>query len=252
MTQNLHLLQYLSGPSLLDSSNRNDVTMTLTSRPPATASQTEVAANTIVLDHAEAQRAALAIQRLSSTTNGTNLSTGGAFSDRLTFPAEDEDSEIERDKDFVRNAHKYSDNGGVGYSGANGASGLAVTSTNAATETLRKQMLGKNARNNTGNKTQSGGLGANPTASTMQKKRPVHDESDDQESRASVAKSGKKTKSKTKESTTTTLQEYVRGTMTAGDAASTERQTAKKRGTGNYLDDLFASRAAKKQRKKGK
>jgi hypothetical protein len=240
--------------------------------PPPT--DTEVLTNHLSLTYAAHQRASTTLlsQFLGTTASDDDSSSND---DHTTDP----------DK-----GQRHPDTAGVGYSAPNAANGitdpddhLASRTQSAATERLRRQLLGKHARAPAGSVNARGGMVGKPAQSHAhahaRRTRQQRDDADSDEEVGRSAMGRAKTATKTTTTTTTTPNTaatnakavespttYKHATTLGPFAPQTETNPpgkivpattpaaptlTKKRGT-SYLDQLLAEREDKKKRKKAK
>ncbi|OCT51165.1 hypothetical protein CLCR_09020 [Cladophialophora carrionii] len=229
-------------------------------------SEADIAANRARLHYSEASRLA------KSWLSGFTFTSTDGSDDRET---EWEDEEAERD--LLKHQDRYSDTGGVGYHAPESSVSMSTSTarpavTDPTTMFLRKQLLGgrNGARSSTEIKRH------NATAGRVRPQMPrsgKQDDSDEDESRATVGKgrgtrknnvaksASSQTAASTRDTEEVTAAESLVGQKAASpslDSTDTGISTqppsavakaSKKRGAGSYLDELLASRAAKKQKK---
>jgi hypothetical protein len=227
-------------------------------------SEADIAANRARLNYSEASR--LAKSWLSGFT-----STSAHGSDDRETDQEDEDAE----RDLLKHQDRYSDIGGIGYHAPEQStltSTVRPAVTDPTTTFLRKQLLGGRSVG------QSSAEGQKHNAAAGRVRQQVHrsgnkDDSDEEESRATVGKGRGTRNDKVAKSTssqtaarTAELEDTAPADLPVGKPAAgsnddstdvvqynsppaAQPQASKKRGTSSYLDELLASRAAKKQKK---
>lgn len=240
-------------------------------------SEADIATNEALLRYAEAARSA------KSWLKGFSAAGSGSTNDSSHLEEDEEDErEAERERDFLKHKDLYSDTGGIGYDAAaaksTGPAAEPASKSTATTAFLRKQLLnGSRAQKQT-----------TPTTARYQpqhqQRRRQHDSDGEEESRATVGKNKRRRTEDgdrlQKAATVVLHNEQVESDNTilgdpvpdasnvTGDthgsevaegpqapsstSAASTTKPAKKRGTGSYLDELLASRAAKKQKKKNK
>ncbi|KAI1618587.1 hypothetical protein EDD37DRAFT_647379 [Exophiala viscosa] len=167
-----------------------------------------------------------------------------------------DDNEEEQDdfeKTLAKNSGQYSETGGLGYQEPTNSSGAATRGTDPATAFLRKQLLGRSQRTTGHNQ---------HTSARPQSRRgaPKRDDSDDEdEGRSGLGrgkgKAGKNRPAETKTPKIASPNNPANHADTRADAGEGQQETtvpapkaAKKRGS-SYLDEVLASRAAKKKKK---
>ncbi|OQV03620.1 hypothetical protein CLAIMM_08640 [Cladophialophora immunda] len=243
-------------------------------RTTAGASEADIATNKALLFHAEAARLAKSWLR--------GATTGGDGRD------EDEDeqdkAEAALEKEFLRNRDLYSETGGVGYHPPTTGSASSTSApgvNDATTMFLRKQLL--RGRTTNGNAHAHNATTTRPRTQPQASRREKSGgDSDEEESRSGVGKSKRQAKnirvaagSETAKPAPQIEEEETgdafekSGANSALDQSRGESdsvvqapepdiphvappKTSKKRGAASYLDELLASRAAKKQKKKNK
>ncbi|KAJ9502250.1 hypothetical protein H2202_002315 [Exophiala xenobiotica] len=215
------------------------------------ATEIDIATNEALLQHAEASR--LAKSWLNSALGDNDNSTSNG--------REDEQEEFE--PNLAKNAALYSENGGIGYTQPIDSS--SARASDPATAFLRKQLLGRGGQRGNLHHNQHTTSKSRPGPATSSAHRRG-DSDDEEEGRSGL---GKSKTSKTK-NTPGTLPNISRtypddtdvGTTNAASNNSVQHaasgqgpphvsKTTKKRGS-SYLDEILASRAAKKKKKSGK
>ncbi|KIW66678.1 hypothetical protein PV04_05987 [Phialophora macrospora] len=227
-------------------------------------SEADIAANRARLNYSEASRLA------KSWLSGFTFTSTHDSDDRQT-DQEDEDAE----RDLFKHQDQYSETGGIGYHAAQPSTSTSTARpavTDPTTMFLRKQLLGGRSAG----QSSAEGQKHNATAGRLRQQVQRYgnkDDSDEEESRAIVGKGrgtrnekGVKSNSSQTAARTREPDGTVPADLPAGKPAasanhdSTEMvqstsppapqlKAGKKRGTGSYLDELLASRAAKKQKK---
>ncbi|OAP60161.1 hypothetical protein AYL99_05163 [Fonsecaea erecta] len=248
------------------------------------ASAADIATNQALLFHAEAARLA------KSWLRGPNIGDERDAADDDDDGDQDKADE-EFEKEFLRNKDSYSETGGIGYHPPTESTPSTSTtpglSDSATTTFLRKQLLRGHqqrgrATNGTAN-THSATTGPRPQIQVSRRTKGGEEDSDEEESRSGVGKSKRKannirrpavgisaaTSAPLKDQAETGPLPEGSGAISAPTQSHGESDRAvhapessipdlsqpkpsKKRGAGSYLDELLASRAAKKQKKKNK
>ncbi|KAK5458505.1 hypothetical protein LTS15_004587 [Exophiala xenobiotica] len=214
-------------------------------------SEIDIATNEALLQHAEASR--LAKSWLNSALGDNDNSTSNA--------REDEQEEFE--PNLVKNASLYSENGGIGYTQPTDSS--SARASDPATAFLRKQLLGRGGQRGNLHHNQHTTTKSRPGSAASSARRR-DDSEDEEEGRSGLGKSkASKTKSTpgTQPNTSLTHPDDTDAATTnaasnnsvqhaaSGQGSPHVSRTIKKRGS-SYLDEILASRAAKKKKKSGK
>ena len=225
-------------------------------------SEADIITNRVLLNHAEATRLAKSWLKDFPFANGKD--------------EHDTDQEEAAERELLKNRDLNSDTAGIGYhapTSSDGVSGTRPAVTDPTTTLLRKQLLGSRGAGRANMNGQRHNKNAPPPHQRTQRQSQLDFDSDDEESRAAVGKkrgerhtkltstavqakaeqngaSATKAHSKGEDVTNETVYTELAIPSSTG---GTQSKTGKKRGTGSYLDELLASRAAKKQKKdKGK
>ena len=231
----------------------------------ANPSKADIITNRALLNYAEASRLAKSWLRDFPAPIGQD--------GQETDPDHEEEKEAAAERELLQNRDLYSETGGVGYRApeSNGAkSGTRPTAADPTTMLLRKQLLG--GRNATLGQVNGGRHGASVPRPRPQQQRlggaKRENDSDEEESRATLTRTKDRQSNRATNSTdsilsvrSTDLNTVSIGIDGEGEARHPEKQSqpssapnapsrqSKKRGKSSYLDELLASRAAKKQKK---
>ncbi|KAJ9610001.1 hypothetical protein H2200_006331 [Cladophialophora chaetospira] len=228
-------------------------------KPPSTGpSEADIATNRALLHYAEASRLAKSLLGNYSSTSGQD--------------DHDTEQEEKAERELLKRQDLFSDTGGVGYrapESLNGSNSRPAV-MDPTTTFLRRQLLSGRA-----GASQNGLKGHNATVTRPRhqaQRSGKHDLDSDEDSRATVGEKGGTSKNtKAAMATDRTQAVYLIGEPTtnvpagsevasqddnglnpaqqSSSATASQPKPAKKRGTSSYLDELLASRAAKKQKK---
>ncbi|EXJ58193.1 hypothetical protein A1O7_05618 [Cladophialophora yegresii CBS 114405] len=232
-------------------------------------SEADIATNRARVNYSEASRLAKA------WLSGFTFTSANGSHDRETDTDQHDEEEAERE--LLKHQDRYSDTGGIGYRAPESSSSTSTSAarpavTDPTTMFLRKQLLGGRSGARSSMEVQRYNATAGRIRSQVHRTGKQGD-SDEDESRASVSKGrgarqnnvAKAVSSETAARTRET-EEIPRAESLAGQRAasadhdstdialstrppSAQAKASKKRGTGSYLDELLASRAAKRQKK---
>ena len=220
---------------------------------PTAADKNDVTINALALHHAAAKKSAQSVLKNFLPDTGDDKDAGAT--DSYGLEDDKDESEIET----------YNESGGVGYvppsdeTASSGAGASDARKRSAATELLRKQMLGKRAFNRTttvsGSTTKlgSGHLHASKPRPHNRRSRKEEFSDDEDEGRSKVGKKNRATAPASKDLQSTKSKPEGDTSIDESKEVS-PAQTASmsgKRGT-SYLDQVLAQRAAKKHKKKQK
>jgi hypothetical protein len=220
-------------------------------------SEADIITNQALLNYAEASRIA------KSWLSGFPASNG-------QDDEQEEEKEAAAEREILKNRDQYSDTGGIGYHASTASESTSIARPDSTTtKFLRKHLLGRRGGAQSGVNGQRYGATAVRSHAQQSRGRPrLEDNSDEEESRASVGK--KRDKDHNKNPSTAASLEQAPGEGMNGTSAQTKQdgndeprteyppqpaatgtlpKESKKRGSSSYLDELLASRAAKKKKK---